>query len=155
MLTIQRVVELLEGSQPITQEEKEWLVNHYKQVEQNEKEREDFQRKLHAAKREHKELFNKYAPAEYRKGGLFRTKRFKRIERQVERKVEKEICKKDLDTNAEVFYEFYKLKHEMLKEKYNIDWYICYNKDFPEKYHKEVKEIEEKYNISAELFDNI
>ena len=27
----------------------------------------------------------------------------------------------ELDTNADVFYNFYQLKHKMLKEKYNID----------------------------------
>ena len=152
MITNQRLVELLEGSEPITQEEKEWLENHYKQAEQRKKEREDFQRRLHAARKEYKELFNKYAPPEYKKGGLFRTKRFKRIERHVEKKVEKQILKMDLETNGELFYEFYKSKHKMLKEKYNIDWYVCYDKDFPEEYHKEVKAIEEKYNIRAELF---
>lgn len=152
MLDNKRAIKLLRGSEPVNNEEREWLKLYNEAAEQRKKEREDFQRRLHAARKEYKELFNKYAPLEYKKGGLFTTKRFKRIERHVERKIEKKLCKMELDTNADVFYNFYELKHKMLKEKYNINWYMFSKQDLPKEYHDKVKAIEEKYNIESSLF---
>ena len=44
------------------------------------------------------------------------------------------------------------LANKILKEKYNIDWYMFSKQDLPKEYHEKVKAIEEKYNIESSLF---
>lgn len=150
MLTNQRAVELLNGSKPITQEEKEWIENHYKQLKQNEKEREDFEKRYAAYKKEVEELVNKYAPKKHQKGSIFKARKFKKIEKKIDKRVERIVLKDGVEDSFDAMEKFYKLKQEILKNKYNIDWYPE-DDDLPKEYFEELKQIRKKYKVT--LFD--
>ena len=147
MITNQRLVELLDGSEPITQEEKIWLENHYKHIEQRAKEREDYEKRYAAYEKEVEELVNKYAPKKHKKDGIFKARRFKKIEKKVDKRVERMILEDGVEDSFDAMEKFYKLKQEILKNKYNIDW-CPEDDDLPKEYFEELKQIRKKYKVT-------
>lgn len=147
MLDNKRAVELLRGSEPVNDEERDWLRFYNEETEKRKKEREDYEKRYVAYEKEVEELVNKYAPKKHKKDGIFKARRFKKIEKKVDKRVERMILEDGVEDSFDAMEKFYKLKQEILKNKYNIDW-CPEDDDLPKEYFEELKQIRKKYKVT-------